>query len=102
RPWLNNDVLDDEVLISLEACTDLNVFGLDDLGLIDGDLGALGATSSGALALSFGASLRRLLHAARLQLRPAFQPLEPRVLLAQCCYLCISLGNLLVGLHSYR
>ena len=98
RLRLNNDVLDDEILIALEARTGFNVLGLDHLGLMNCKLWALGAASTG-FALSFRALLRRLLHAARLQLRPAFDPLEPHNLLAQRCDQCILLGNLLVGLQ---
>jgi hypothetical protein len=97
----HHEVLDDKLLIALEACAGRHVLGLDGPGLVDRELRALGATTTD-LARPLGWGLGRLLHAARLELGAAIEPLEPRHLLTQGFVLCLEPGNVLKRLHQQR
>src|SRR5205814_8750570 len=79
----NDEVLDDEVFIALEP-RPLRNRRLAAPLLVDGPLGRLVATAT-ARPVRCRSWLARLLHPARLSgldVRPAFQPLQPRDLLA--------------------
>jgi hypothetical protein len=100
---LHDQVLDGELLVALEAGAGRNVLGLDDLGLGDGQPAALGpAPADLALALGCGPGLRRLLHAARHDLGPALQALQPRNLVTQLGILCLQPSIVLQNLHQQR
>ena len=101
---LHDEVLDEKLLVALEAGALGDVRALDDFGLTDRELGSLcAATTDLARALALGPG--RLVHAAglaRLDLRPALQALEPHVLVAQLGVLCLQSGNVLQNLHEQR
>ena len=100
---LHDQVLDHELLVALETGASRNVLRPDDLALGDGELRSLGPAPPD-LALAFGRrpGLRRLLHAARRDLGPALQALQPRDLVTQLGILCLQSGIVLQNLHEQR
>ena len=97
----DDDILDDKILEDFEAGAGRNGLGLDDLGLGDDELRALGPAPTD-FALALASKLRRFLHATRLQLWPAVQALQPRNLVAQLRVLCLEPGIILEHLHDQR
>src|SRR5208337_2380882 len=101
-PWLDDEILNDEVFIALEAGAFRQAVRLDDPGLVNGERRPLCAAVPLPPA-AFGASgLRRLLHAAGLKFRAFLQTLEPCDLLAKLSVLCLQPGNFLQSLHQQR
>ena len=93
-------VLNDEVLVALEAGVFRQAVRLKDAGLVQGKPCALGAAAPlprGALG-----SIQRLLHAARLELGASLQAFEPCDFLAQLSVLFPKPGVLLQSLHQQR
>ena len=87
RPRLDDDILDDKVLVALEARAFRQAVWLQDTGLVNGERSPLGAAAT--LPPGVPSGIRRLLHAAGLELGASLQALEPRDLLAQFCVLCL-------------
>ena len=102
RPWLYDNVLNDEVLVALEAGGRRQVVRLADPSFVYAELRPLGAAPALPAAAFGSGCLRRLLHAAGLELRAALQALEPRDLLAQLRVLCLQPGVLLQSLQQQR
>ena len=99
----DDQVLNQELLVALEAGALGQAFGLDHGGVGDRHLGSLGATAPLAtLALR---RPRRLLHAARpvgLDRRTTVEAFEPRNLVTQLGVLGFEAGIVLQGLHQQR
>ena len=68
---------------------------------MDGELRSLGAATAD-LAHPLGRRFGRFLHAARLELGAAIEPLEPRHLLTQGIVLCPEPGSVFKRLHQQR
>src|SRR3954464_14959261 len=72
-----HEILNHEGLVAFEARAGRDGPGLDDALLMNGQIGALGALAPAfARRTLLGQGLAGLLHAARLDLGPAFEPLE--------------------------
>src|SRR4051812_35352047 len=72
-----HEILNQEGLVAFEARAGRDGPGLDDALLMNGQIGALGALAPAfARRTLLGQGLAGLLHAARLDLGPAFEPLE--------------------------
>src|SRR3954467_1540453 len=72
-----HEILNDEGLVAFEARAGRDGPGLDDALLMNGQIGALGALAPAfARRTLLGQGLAGLLHAARLDLGPPFEPLE--------------------------
>ena len=97
----DDQILDDELLVALEAGAFGQALDLDVPGLVDRQLGTAGATPA-FFARPFGRRLRRLLHAAGLDLGPNIQTLQPCDLVTQLGVLCLQPGIVLQNLHEQR
>ncbi len=102
RPRLDDQILDDEVLVPFEPGALRQAVRLQNAGLVNGELCALGAAPPLFPAILGGGSLYRLLHAAGLELGAALQALEPCDLLAQLRVFCLEPGILFQSLHQQR
>ena len=97
----DDQVLNNELFVALEAGTYGHGRDFDVARLVDGELGAPGAATA-LPARPFGGWLRCLLHAARLDPGAAVQALQPRDLVTQLGVLCLQPGIVLQNLYEQR
>ena len=104
RPGAQDNVLNDVILIALEARAFGDSIGLEDFRIVDGEFVVFRTAASGRLstALFPRAGLGVLLHARGLDVRLALQSLQPCHLLTQRFVCLFEPGVVLQNLHQQR